>query len=1351
MSDDLSNKLPQRPKEHVLGGRAVDVFRYRKKPDWVPVETPTDYGWDVLVTIAESERVKDDFFVQLKGHEKPNYIEQDKFISEQLKVSTVRWLLRKPEPTMICVCDLGKKSKEPVYFVWLQDAMEDIKKTNPNWEEQEYINLRIPIKNIFDDSAHKQIEEHVKNYHVILRISKAIGETILPATGQFSTETLKPYQDKPSEFIIEKVAPLLEEFGLVDVTTTDTDTEIAALSPEERELFVKLNKVSTFLNAFNDTEASKMLIALDKESENAPDGLKARYFNCRGVLSLHLRNDEDALTWLKKAYELRPRDPKFVTNYSMALLARYHFAEDKKTALIPEDFLDKLDEIVRDKPNFWPAKRVKAYWLSDTSTPEAAQDFLRSSSALEKDPVEARICLAEIYKEHGRVDDALEILRQINDDRNDLGHSYFSLYAFLLFAKATGNLTAQSKVVLYGAGPKALSLSLLKDAINYYDKAYKLLSAKGFPKAFEETVVNYSSALDLLGNHEKSEVINKAYLEHYPDSIRANAALASSLFKQHKYPQATKYARVAFEGEPTSSTAFTNLLLSLFLSEEYEEVLRLVSDRIVTGFKDKREEGIARTMAVFSYRELGLEKEAEEQIKVLEQDKELNTDAIIVRASIANEYEQKMAIYQKGLAELPNNERLLDQYLGVLIPVKEKTAQEVVNVIDKIEEYRQLLPEEYYNLGHAYLLLNIPEKAEKVFRAGVNRYPTVQRFLFDHAVTLFILGYEDESYNELKRYLEEGKRDYSVLKNLAIVARNTGRTGEAIRLLSATLKKTSNESEKGEIHCQLYELKRRGEFTPKELRHHIVEFGKTTNKIPELEARYLMLFLLAPEIPDEEKDAEVTVWISEFRERLHVFTQTYPNFKGFRAFSIPEAATGEQIRQEIMSTIAYMALPHDLATASIKIATRSGEWPTVFRAHYLYSKSIFDYWELCVKSKESQHAIHIWRPTNNIIDEVAVAKDARFVCVDITALLTLAEFDLFDVLKIFEQIIMPWEARKTIEREMHGFKPPHSMARKIYEWMISHKQKIRTRSIPDEDEDKYKQTAAGVLLETERSIKAIFKDGIGESLLLAQQLGIPLYSDESYIRSIAKSTYGAKAFSTSSLLRSLQERKYVELREETRILSQMIGRNYTIITFTPFHLHSRLKDLLIQAKAAGGVYLKSEDITKDEVLMPFLNQFADSALHEMLVPVALGWWLIIAGDPDMPNEQLTECLYYISYSISMKSIGAVLVKMHKEEQEKRLTGMLALFLWQAYKKNKKLIGKAWPAIKSCCTRYFPGKEEKLIFDFLLKHLGNYMEKDADLDNGQKATALFEIPEYLPFEDKAKFINYFIKSKPTFSH
>jgi hypothetical protein len=199
------------------------------------------------------------------------------------------------------------------------------------------------------------------------------------------------------------------------------------------------------------------------------------------------------------------------------------------------------------------------------------------------------------------------------------------------------------------------------------------------------------------------------------------------------------------------------------------------------------------------------------------------------------------------------------------------------------------------------------------------------------------------------------------------------------------------------------------------------------------------------------------------------------------------------------------------------------------------------------------------------------------------------------------------------------------------------------------------------------------------------------------------------------------------------------------------HLQSRLIELLANAMANGEKYVANEQMTKDAVLMPFLNQFADPALRQMLAPVAFDWWFMIATDVDMPAGQLAEAMYYITYCYSMQSISKVLDKIHQEEQEKRLAIILAMFLWQLYKRNEKLIPQVWSALKSCGTRYFPAKEKKIIFDLLFWYLRNYMEKDSTLDEGQKAIALFEIPEQLPFSDKTEFINYFTKNRPSFSH
>lgn len=1351
METVFSDKLPHRTKEHVTGDRAVRVFSVCCKNEWVLYEVKKDYGWDVLVTISEKEQVREDFFVQLKGHENPGYIEDEKFISEQFKVTTIRWLLQKSVPSMVCICDEGKEG-EPIFYIWVEDAIKGIKEKNPDWEAQDNINLKIPVANIFDASSHNKIEEDVKKYHTRLKINKTIGEVIAPSTyGHLSQETITAYRDNPSQFVIEKVAPVLQEAGLIDIVDAEDTKTIKGLSAKDQELYKKLSEVSLFLNNFNDNEALKIFEPI-KETEigSASDGIKAKYYNCKGVLALRLKNDQEAKDDFEKAHKICPKEPKYETNY---LSTQLHLLFKKNQTVLSEDIITKLDKVISNNPEFWLAIRVRAYWLGKTSSAEEAHAFLRNSPALEKEPLASHICLAEVYKDKGMMDEAIQILKQIEDKEILLDASYYSLYAFLLFTKALGGVNQREDITIHGAGPSTLNLTLLKDSCNYYEKAYSLISSKGFSKIFESTIVNYATILDLLGHHQKSEIVCRAYLDRHPESIGVNGTLAASLFKQGQYPVSLKYGIIAYSTDQ-SSTAFINLLVTYYLTESYEELLKIVSERISKGFHNKREEGIARTLAAISYRELGLLNKTEEQIKFLDNDEDLKIDAIIAKASITADRIKSLDIYRSGLSKHPGNQRLLSQFLGRLVPVNKENAEEVIKTTIKIKSNRQLAPDEYYEFGRAYLFHNMPEEAEIIFREGINRYPNEYRLLFEHASTLYKLGYEDESYEELQKYLKEGRKDYAVLKNMAMIARDTNRIDEAIKIFTLAFKKASNETEKGEIHCQLYELKRRRQYSPKELLGHIVEFGKTTNNIPELEARYLMLFMTSHGIPDTEIDTDVNEWTAEFRERLELFTKTYPKFPSFRRFSLPENVSDKEKAKDLLSTIASMSLPRELATASARIATRSGEWPLAFRANILYNHfSLYEYWTLCTKSDESQHAIHIWRLFNNLEEENRYAQEAHTICIDLSALLTLAEFDMLDLLlKIYDQIVISWGTKVSLENEKIGFKSPHPLAEKIYNWRIANKLKVRTRNaLVEKDEDEqYKKSQSGIFLKTDESISKTIREGIGETLLLAQKLQTPLYSDESFIRNVAKNNYAVKAFSTLSLISLCKNKGILSLRDETRLFSQLINRNYKIIPFYPEHLNCRLKDILIEKRSLGIKYVKSESLVSDEILGSFLKQFTDISSQQILIDIAIDWWLSIIADSEIPNEQLDECMSYISFSFSMKSISSVLKqKIYKNEQEYRMAAILALFLWKTYIKDERLITKAWSGIKSCCNRYFQGKEDKILFDYLLGHFKNIIEEDNSLNVIQKTTALFKIPESFSSDEKNKFETYFAKNRPNF--
>jgi tetratricopeptide (TPR) repeat protein/predicted nucleic acid-binding protein len=969
---------------------------------------------------------------------------------------------------------------------------------------------------------------------------------------------------------------------------------------------------------------------------------------------------------------------------------------------------------------------------------------------LEKEPLESRVCMADIYRDHGYLDAAISILSEIETTAISFDEGYFAMYGFLLFSKGIGNESLKSEYVIHGYGASHFDLDLIKKALGFYDEAYSLLSSKGFPILFEHTIINYAAILDLLGLHPKAEVILRTYLYHHPNSTMGTAALANALFKQSKNFEAIPYAKKAFRDDEESSTSFVNYVLLLSLTEQYDEVLKVVSQRINEGFRSKREEGIARGFAVMAYKELGFMKLASEQVDLMKKDDALKVDAIIGSAYLIEDKNKVVELYKQGLGDSPDDVRLLTNYLAELLPVKKENAAEVKKLLSKTRQHRQLSPEEYYVLGRANLLLELPEESERIVREGMERYPDEHGFAFEHAESLFMLGYEEECYRELSAFLNEGKKDYSLMKNMAIVTMNTNRIDEAINFLTLALKKARSDFDRGDIHCQLYELKKVKGYPAKELLAHVVELGRVSKDTPEMEARYLSLFMTSPEIPTEEMDAEVNSWVKDFRSRLESFATKYPDFPTFRMFSLPKDMSDEDQIKDFLSTLAYMTLPQELATASVKIATRSGEWPLIFRAKLLYSLSIFEYWSVCTESDEAQHGIHIWGSSNNLNQEIKAVSRSSTVCVDLSAFLTLAEFELLPVLTdLYSNIIISHETKALLNRVVLGYKRAHPIAVKIWEWIKENRAKVRTRSVFQEEvEEAFIKRDSGLFMKASRSPKKTFEDGIGETLLLAHKLQLPLYSDEAAIRQLGRDNYNLQVLSTIGVVNYLNSKGKLSISNIAMLYSMMINKNFRIVPFTAEHLHVRLQEKRQAIITTGKKYLKSEELLSDDVLGPLMKQFGDFSLSQRMAAVAIDWWIAILKDPEIPIEQLDECVSYLSYSLSMKTVSAVTLKVFAKEQEERIARLLAIFLWKTYLRMPERVNLAWSASKSCCKKYFREREELLLFQLIPKHLKKIME-EAILPPLEKSTAIFNIPASLPAEDRPRFEEYFVKNKPNF--
>ncbi len=1360
--EKMSSENPKRPLQHDVGDRAVNVFKYKCPRSWVFNEAQRDYGWDISVTISKHNQVTEDFLAQLKGSDKPNYIENESIVSFELKVTTVNWLLHKAMPSMLCVCDTGQKG-EPVYYVWLQEDIIRIVKKDSNWKVQRYLTFHIPVTQVLDESAHANIEEYVANFHKDLKIKTAIGDVLGPSFGFEGARNLLAFTDESRPIVLRKISSVMSDSGIIDVTQQQDETIISPLSEEDRKRFKKIVKSSTALDSFLDEEARKILNELEPEIERASDTIKARFFNNKGVLALHHRDFETSLSFFQKAQNLRPEEPKYVTNSLLTEFLIISSDSDGECIKLGNSWIKKLDAVLSKNEDYNNAIRLKATWLATTKGAEAAEEYLRGKKIWEEEPLATRCELAEIYKDEANWDKALEVLSELEETSERLNWSYWGLKGSIFLQKAFGNKSRRSSFVVYGPGPSQLDLASLREAERCLIKCCKNFAMIGFPLISSMAVVNLTIVQRILGNTEDSRNFCKSFLIQHPnDPVVAGAFAGCATSKDELALKLNvKYSRIAYKANPANKTAYQNYLISLYMTEDYEALLELVSFRQTNGFSDEHEKSLSLSLGAISLNEIGEQDKALKQISFMKKIPEMFEDATVAEAVISRNNgasnEDIIGIYREALKMYPDSQVLLTHFIHHLDSSSSGDAEELAFCIEKIAELRQLLPVEIYELGRCYLTLTEYEKAFDVFKSGKKRYPNEIRFIYGQAMALSYIGDEEGVYKALKKYLAFGKKDYNVLRNLAFSSMETGRLDEAVSIFQRAVVKAQNDSERAELHCQLWELKRKGDSPPKDILRHVIKFGEIVGDDPAREAQFLMMALLSP-VP-KETDSEIEEWNDNIRKRLKQFSQDHPRFPQFRSFKIPADIPDEEKGSHILAQIAEVMLPYHLAAVPLIISSRVVPYPLSFRASLLPGvNSTFDYWTHCVSSKEFSYGVHIWYDFNPMDSELRCLSKRNEVCVDLSGLLTLAELCLLDLLpEHFSLIIIARGTKRAIDHELFRLQGPHPIAKAIEKWRLKYRSSIRIRSVAEDDESiiddiGYKQGEGGIFFQTERPINKLIGDGIGESAILARELGVTLYSDESIIRREALGKYKVKSFCTISLLKQLRIEGRFPERKEATMLCEMIRKNFRVVPFNKDQLNCCLDDLIQKSKEKDGSIPTKELLLADSDMGTMLRQFGDPFFNEVwLAQVAIPWWLSLLKNNKLHNDVLVECMEYPCYALSMHTTSGVIGGINRHEQEDRLAHLLGYFLVESYGINNRLITEAWSAIKSCCSRIFHHDErkyEKTLFGFLPKWALEEVSKMESTDD-DRSSRIIMVTSHLPEEDRLKIESAIMRLNPSF--
>ncbi len=164
--------LPQRPKSHVVGDTAVEIFIALCDPAWVRAPVSKDYGLDLRIEVARGGYVTgEEFGVQVKGRVSVSN-RDDILPCADVRQSTINYWLAKLSPTMIALVDT---TKGEVFYDWLEHCYPNYPKTAQTDEV-----VALPLRHMASEhDLRKEVTAYLAQYYASIssdmeRLSKGI-------------------------------------------------------------------------------------------------------------------------------------------------------------------------------------------------------------------------------------------------------------------------------------------------------------------------------------------------------------------------------------------------------------------------------------------------------------------------------------------------------------------------------------------------------------------------------------------------------------------------------------------------------------------------------------------------------------------------------------------------------------------------------------------------------------------------------------------------------------------------------------------------------------------------------------------------------------------------------------------------------------------------------------------------------------------------------------------------------------------------------------------------------------------------------------------------------------------------
>lgn len=979
----IEGPRPTAPEQHKIAKDAGICFMARCPSDWYPKELDgdVDYGYDYQVQTAPNQQVTDIFRVQLKGTKSPNFIEEDAFISMQVKARTVRYYANGVEPILFVVCDLTVAEDPvdcPLYYVWMRDEIGRIDISSIP-AHQENISIRVPVRNRLTNKS--DLSEDIHQQVEVCRVGQIFDQNIEKSRPELSGADRLQLLDDVNKRIFSRPPSYLDALANTD--------DGYWIDPRPNTIPYHLNEAKRHLQVGALPAVERELDLAEEMIDGADPVEVGAYWFIKGKLQISLGLHEKSVESFWRAWET-DQSAKHLAAWAESEIRRRNFEDPK------DDLSDIIQTLNTDEEE---VLSVKSRILAANGECEASVSIAESMSGAER-----YVALAIANLVCGQPEESLGQCAE-GERLPDLSHNSRNLLR-LVRARARFALVLQSapptdEGVVPPGGVAGVDLQLVEDAWSAIQDAVDGLKEEGWGFNFELIVDAWVATASMLGRHHDVLPQLQEAAKVCPHVEAVHRALESLAVQCGDFPVALD----ANDKLPGSNADSLRRVMLLHAAGRDNDALRLFS-----SLEDVEEASgpifaEAAGAAIVSAQ------------KIIQPDL---VDRWMDMLKNHGGFEEYVALVEYHLA-VESNLLVKEEQVGVLVEKYEELGRPYSIAVTLLEELRI----EGSEAASKYLEIaqRVMERAEphgdmavrmsmalaikedwvgllEFVQMNALRFGREPRMKAFEALALDQTGRTEEARRLLEEMLDGGIHDSVALNTYAGIMARCGYVEHAIIAADRMLEFARSESRKKDCIRLLFSLVQCLQPPSSRLLALANQMGRLADPSSEVEEGvYLMMFLVASQTQGVTPRPED---VTAFRARSEAFFSRFPNSHILRRVNLPEDSSSEEMLNLLKSITGVTSDSEALAVRLVNQMQR-GEMmvPFAWRPK-IALKTVFDVvqlWEIAKASGPDARQYHLtmlvdskWSPPG------AASLREKPPLLDFTALLVL--FDLGLISKV---------------------------------------------------------------------------------------------------------------------------------------------------------------------------------------------------------------------------------------------------------------------------------------------------------------------------------------------------------------